>query len=53
VDAGHPVSVIAMLAVAKAISALNLPYSQSVQNSGPLAGWRQDCSGFVSYLLNN
>lgn len=42
----------AMLAAAKAISAMNLPYSQTIQSSGPLAGWRQDCSGFVSFLLN-
>jgi len=39
------------LTAAEAVSALNLPYSTSVQTSGPLAGFRQDCSGFVDYLL--
>jgi hypothetical protein len=41
-----------MLAAAQAASRLNLPYSTSVQTSGLLAGFRQDCSGFVSWILS-
>ena len=41
-----------MLAAAEAASAANIPYSTTVQTSGLLAGFRADCSGFVSYLVN-
>lgn len=41
-----------MLAAATAASAAHLPYSTSVQSSGLLAGFRSDCSGFVSWVLS-
>ena len=41
-----------MLAAATAVSALHIGYSQSVQTTGLLAGFRADCSGFVSYLVS-
>ena len=41
-----------MLAAATAASAANIPYSQSVQTSGLLAGFRSDCSGFVSWVVS-
>ena len=41
-----------MLAAATAASAAGITYSQSVQTSGILAGFRADCSGFVSYIVS-
>lgn len=42
----------AMLAAAQAASAAGIPYSGSVQASGLLAGFRSDCSGFVTWVLS-
>ena len=42
----------AMLAAAQAAAAANIPYSTSVNSSGLLAGFRSDCSGFVSWVLH-
>lgn len=41
-----------MLAAATAASAAHIPYSTSVQSTGLLAGFRSDCSGFVSWVLS-
>jgi hypothetical protein len=41
----------AMLAAAEAAAAASIPYSQAVNSSGLLAGFRSDCSGFVDYVL--
>jgi len=47
-----PAGAEAMLAAATAASTADIPYSTSVQTSGLLAGFRADCSGFVSWLVN-
>jgi hypothetical protein len=45
----------AMLAAATAASAANavIPYSTSVNTTGLLAGFRSDCSGFVSWVVSH
>lgn len=42
----------AMLTAAEKAVAAHLSYSTSVNPSGLLVGWRSDCSGFVSWVLN-
>lgn len=43
----------AMLAAANAAVAAHIQYSTNVQSSGLLAGFRSDCSGFVSWVINH
>lgn len=50
--ASGPAAAELLLVSAKAAAAANIPYSSSVQAGGLLAGFRSDCSGFVSWLLS-
>jgi hypothetical protein len=47
-----PAAAETMLAKAKLASAAGIPYSTNVQTSGLLAGFRSDCSGFVSWIMS-
>lgn len=47
-----PPSVQSMLSAADSASTSGIGYSNSVQTTGLLAGFRSDCSGFVSWVLD-
>lgn len=48
---GGSQSALAMLSAAVFAAQARVSYSNAVNASGPLAGWRSDCSGFASWVL--